>query len=76
MGGDACYIDDAAFAIFLHRRTKLLARQHRPANQIQVKIFSPVIDRNLFERVFGCDGYSRIIPARSIYQNRWNAERA
>src|SRR5271165_2170081 len=76
MGGDACYIDDAALAIFLHGRTKLLTGEQRPANQIQVKIFSPVIDRNLFERVFGCDGYPRIIAARSIYQNRWNAEPA
>src|SRR5258708_28841404 len=74
MARDTCDVNDAALVIFPHRRAELLARRQHAANEVQIEIFAPIFNRNLFERMFGRNVNPRIVATGSIYEDCGNAE--
>src|ERR1700732_2095478 len=74
MGGDAGDIDDASFAINLHRGAKHLAGEYGAAHEVHVKAFAPIGGADLLKGVSGGDGDTWIVAARGVHQNGGSAQ--
>ncbi len=63
MRGDACDIDDAAAPALAHGRAEFLRGQEGAADEVEVKIGTPVRWIDLFKRTLGGDGDGGVIAA-------------
>ena len=73
--GDAGDVDDTALAALAHRRSKLLARQQKAADEVQVEHLGPGRLRDILERHLRCHRGVRVVAAGGIEQHSRRAKR-
>src|SRR5262249_16856211 len=74
MSGDARDINDAAFTLALHHRSKNLTGQKCAADQIQIKVLTPLGRFDCLERMTCRDCDPRIVGGGGVDENRRDTE--
>lgn len=76
MRGDAGDVDDAAAPARTQARAKFLTRQHHAADEVEIEVCVPVLQRDLLERALGGDSDLRVVATGGVHENRRRAELA
>ena len=74
MSGNARDVDDRAVTPRAHRRGKLLARKEHAANEVEVEVRAPILERDRFKGALRRHRNAWVVPARRIDQNAGRTE--